>query len=975
MTSTFNDARTITTSATQIIRFGDFELDRVAYQLRHKGSVVPLEPIPLDLLFLLVEKEGELLTRDEIYRRLWSERVFVDSENAINTAIRKVRRALNDDARNPQLVIRVCGKGYRFTGGAQKPTPTLGETSITASTRFVGRASDMAKLRVALADTLSGRGRFALISGEPGIGKSRICAELAGDAEKKGMEVVFGHCIELEAMAFLPFVEILESYVDSTRSPDQLRRLMGEEGPDLGRLLPKLRRILPDLPTQPELEVRQGRRHLFNCFCDFLERRARERPTLLVLEDLHWADDSTLVLIDHLSQRRPSLPAMVIGTYRASKADLNPNLTRTLERLVRARLATEIRLEGLNSAEVALMLQGLTGQRVPCEVVSEFSARTDGNPFFIEELFRHLVEENRLYDSAGKFRVELKVEDIDVPFNVGLVVERRLGRLREATNKILAVAAVIGRSFSCELLEAASGVSAEVLLDSLDEAERVGLVRSMSDGQARAEFCHELTRRVILGQLSSGRRQRLHLEVAAAIERIYADSLKDHYASLAQHYATDSQKAARYHYLAGQHAVQSCAHDQAVSHLTSSLEFLQTLPETDERNQQELASRLALRGSLSATKGNAAPEVESASLRVVQLSVALGDKQKLFWAQCLLAKSYFMRAKMQNAQELAKQLVDLADGSGDPSQLFLAHSLMGQSSFWLGQLALGHRHLEQAIVGYDPQVDRTTTSLLGYHRIIPCYGYAAKALWFMGYPLKALHTNQRAEGLAQSFGDPDSQLAGMTVAAWFHIFRREPASVLERAEGAMAHAHKYGFPYHAAQSSIMRGWSLVQLGHEAEGIAQMETGLDARKATGADCPPAQFLGWLAEAYGKTGRESKGLSLLEEALAKIHRAGDVLFEAELHRLKGELLLLQDPSNWREARHCFQIAIEISARQGAKSLELRAETSLARLLANHRCLRKAHALLTDIYGWFTEGFDTADLKDAKALLDELAKSPSA
>jgi predicted ATPase len=171
----------------------------------------------------------------------------------------------------------------------------------------------------------------------------------------------------------------------------------------------------------------------------------------------------------------------------------------------------------------------------------------------------------------------------------------------------------------------------------------------------------------------------------------------------------------------------------------------------------------------------------------------------------------------------------------------------------------------------------------------------------------------------------------------------------------------------------MRGWSLVQLGHEAEGIAQMEIGLDARKATGADYPPAQFLGWLADGYAKTGQESKGLKVLEEALATIHRAGDVLFEAELHRLKGELLLLQDPSNRKEATHCFQMAIEISARQGAKLLELRAKTSLARLLANHRCLRKARALLTDIYGWFTEGFDTADLKEAKTLLDDWSNSP--
>ena len=343
----------------QIIRFGDFELDRAAYQLRRKGFVVPLEPIPLDLLFVLVEKRGHLLTRDEIYQRIWGKNHFLDSENAINTAIRKVRLALNDNARNPQLVTRVCRKGYRFTRSVEGEDPKA--TSIRSSSKFVGREREMAELGEALADSVSGQGRFALISGEPGIGKSRICSELAADAEKNGMEVVIGHCVEQEVIAFLPFVEILERYIDRTRSTDELRRLMGEEGPELGRLLPKLRHILPDLPTPPGLEVHLARRHLFNCFCDFLARRAREQPTLLILEDLHWADDSTLALVDHLSQHRPTLPLMVIGTYRASRADLNPSLTRTLERLVRGRLATEIRLEGLGSAEVALMLQGLLG--------------------------------------------------------------------------------------------------------------------------------------------------------------------------------------------------------------------------------------------------------------------------------------------------------------------------------------------------------------------------------------------------------------------------------------------------------------------------------------------------------------------------------------------------------------------------------------------------------------------------------------
>jgi DNA-binding winged helix-turn-helix (wHTH) protein/tetratricopeptide (TPR) repeat protein len=954
--------------AAGIIRFADFELERAAYQLRHQGRTVQIERLPLELLFLLAERSGQLVTRDEIYQQIWGRGVFVDPDGAINTAIRKVRRALNDDARRPQFVIRVAGRGYRFADGVQ--SANLRPTSITSLTRFVGRASEMSRLHAALAGMTSGGGRLALISGEPGIGKSRICAELAAEAEKNCVATLIGHCIEQEGVAYLPIVEILESYVDRTQSSDELRRIMGEEGPEMARLLPKLRRILPDLPPPRESGLEQSRRHLFNSFCNFIARRCREKPTLLIVEDLQWADDSTLALMSYLSQRGPSLPLMVVGTYRVSRADLNPGLTRTLECLVRGRLAIQIRLQGLDSSEVALMLRGLSGQMAPHEVTREFSERTDGNPFFIEELFSHLAEENRLYDAAGQLKEGLKIGEIEVPPNVGLVVGRRLGRLREATNEILAMAAVIGRSFSCELLEAATAVPTESLLDCLDEAEQVGLVRSTSDyQQPRTEFCHELTREVILSQLSAERRKRLHLKVAGAIERIYSDRLEEHYASLAQHYSSDTWKAARYLCLAGHQAMQRSAHVEAVRLLTSGLDLVKGLPETNERDRLELASRIVLGVSLSAAKGLPAPEVERSYNRAVQLSGALGHTEDLFWAQCLLAKSYFMRARMQEAQDLAKKLVELAAGSGDPTQLFAAHSLMGQSSFWLGRPALGHWHLEQAIARCDPQVDRATTSIFGYHPIIPCYGYAAKALWFMGYPRRALDNNQRAESVAEGFGDPDSLLAAMTVAAWFHIFRCEPAIVLERAESATAFAHKHGFPYHAAQSAIMKGWALAHLGHESDGVAQIEAGLAARKATGAEYPPAQFLGWLAEAYGKTGQECKGLRVLEGALATIHWAGDLLFEPELHRLKGELLLMQDSSNWEAATRCCQIAIEMSARLGAKSLELRAKTSLARLLAKRRHSKEALKMLSETYGWFTEGFDTFDLKDANSLLNEL------
>lgn len=486
-----------------ICRFGDFELDPAASRLRRKGRVVHLERIPLELLCLLVERRGQLVTREEILERIWGKGVFVDSENGINTAVRKVRRALNDDADAPQFITTVASKGYRFvariSGAGLSPATGL----RPAQGEFVGRGREMALLREGLGEAASAYGRLFLISGAPGVGKTRLAEELAAQAqaETNAMTVLAGHCNEHDgAVPYLPFVEILESCVDRCASSDRLRVLLGEQGPELTRLLPKLRRILPDLAPPLKLSPEQARRHLFNCFCDFAARLAREQPTLLILDDLHWADESSLSLLSHLAQRLSNLPLLVVGTYRDIEAGVTRALAKTLEELLRGRLATPIRLKGLPRDEVARMLKGLSGQAPPAAVVDEIYAETEGNPFFVEELFRYLEEEHRLYDAAGGFRPELKIAELEVPQSVRLVVGRRLARVSDRTRKMLATAAVTGRSFAFQVLEASSG--ADGLLECVEEAEKSGLILSAAEN-LRAEFCHELIRQAVLSDLSA----------------------------------------------------------------------------------------------------------------------------------------------------------------------------------------------------------------------------------------------------------------------------------------------------------------------------------------------------------------------------------------------------------------------------------------------------------------------------------------
>ena len=275
----------------KIFRFGDFELDRSAYQLRRAGTDVHLQRIPFQLLCLLVERRGELVTREEILEHIWGKGVFVDVENSINTAVRKIRQVLNDDANAPRFVITVPSRGYRFDAVTCVASATPSQLRLSRGA-FIGRDREMAKLRAGLANIALGHQGLFMISGEPGIGKSRLTEELMALAEANRIGVLVGRCVDQEESAsYLPFVEILEACVDRTNSPEDLTRLIGKEGTELALLLPKLRRILPDLPKPRELSPRETRRQLFSSFCDFVIRVAREKPTLLILEDLHWADD------------------------------------------------------------------------------------------------------------------------------------------------------------------------------------------------------------------------------------------------------------------------------------------------------------------------------------------------------------------------------------------------------------------------------------------------------------------------------------------------------------------------------------------------------------------------------------------------------------------------------------------------------------------------------------------------------------
>jgi predicted ATPase len=441
---------------------------------------------------------------------------------------------------------------------------------------------------------------------------------------------------------------------------------------------------------------------------------------------------------------------------------------------------------------------------------------------------------------------------------------------------------------------------------------------------------------------------------------------------LAQHCteAGLTAQAVRYWNQAGQQAIQRSAHAEAVAHLTKGLEVLKTLPDTSERTQQELNVQLTLGQALTVTKGYAASEVEHAYARARQLCQQVGETPQLFPVLRGLWNFYLIRGELRTARELAEQLLSLAQRAQDPALLQQAHSALAGALVHLGEFTAAWMHLQQGRALFDPQQRRARTLPLEIDLGVFFLAYMSRPLWLLGYPDQALQRGHEALTLAQELAHPYGLAYALAFAAWGHQFRREGQATQARAEALCALAREQGFAFLLAVGTMHLGWALAAQGQSIAGMVQIREGLAAYRATGAEVDRTYFLAMVAEAYGQGKLDEDGLAVLEEALALMNHHASVIWEAEIHRRKGELLLARTTENQVEAEACFHEALAVSRRQQAKSLELRAATSLARLWQHQGKIPQARDLLALVYIWFTEGFDTADLQDAKTLLDELS-----
>jgi len=833
---------------------------------------------------------------------------------------------------------------------------------------FVGREREFATLHALLAQVETGRGQVVGVVGEPGIGKSRLLYEFRQSLEGKRLAYLTGRCLSYGSTTpYLPVLDLLRhnSGIMDTDSPEDItakvHRALKEVDmapEEWAPVLLPLFGVQEETDTFATLSPETRKARTLAAITQLCLQGSRPQPLILEIEDLHWIDASSDECLTALVERMAGAALLILVTYRPGYRPA----------WVDKSYATQISLQPLTQQDSLQVVQAVlpTAMRI-APLLPQLLAKAEGNPFFLEELARTVVEQGADASSST------------VPNTVQAVLTARMDRLPATAKHLLQAAAVIGKDVALPLLQAVTEVSEEAIyggLRSLQAAEF--LYETYALTAPVYTFKHVLTQDVAYQSLVRQARQRYHTRIAQVLEAQFSEIIETQPELLAHHYteAGCGAQAVPYWQRAGQRAVERSANMEAISHFTTGLELLKTFPETPERIQQELALQLALGPPLRMIKGHATPEVEGVYIRVHELSQQVEDKRQQFSALMNLARLYLNQARVQKAREVAEQCVTLAQRVQNPAFLLEAHRMFGQILFWLGDFVTARRQLEQGIALYDIQQghlrDFGSTTDPG----VVCLSVLACTLWMLGYPDRALTRSREAHTLAQGLLAQElshaySLIFALNYATSLHAWRREVEFAKEQAEAVITLSNKHGFIHSLSVGKIKRGWAVARQGAVAEGIRQLHEGLAAERDTGTELSLPYYFSLLAEAYQLGGQVDVGLHTLAEALAHMDNTGECRLEAELYRLKGECLLAQTGKRCkeREAEECFRQALDIARRQQAKSLELRVAMSLGRLRQQQGRYVEAYQILAEIYGWFTEGFETPDLQEAKALLAAL------
>ena len=1006
----------------------------ILYARRHLALDTLHEPAHRSLmqLYSASGQQASALRQYKLCVKLLEDELGVPPATATTTLYEQIRTGAFETAQQPSLVATTAS------------TPALNQRSAwleddqgaskVDEPLLVAREHELAQLNRFLAQAMAGEGNVVFVTGEAGQGKTTLIEAFIRQSQQQQAELIVasGNCNAFTGIGdpYLPFREILrlltgtlaERWTAGAIGREQVQRLwqiathtiqtLLRIGPDLinifipGAILLAQATSMANDGAAPaawlaELEalvarksketgdVQMQQQDLFDQYSRVIRALAQQRPLILVLDDLQWADAGSVALLFQLGRQLAGQRILILGAYRPVEVALGRHAERhplapVIHEFQRRFGANQIDLQQAVGQQLIEALVDRAPNRLGAAFRAALYRHTQGHPLFTVEMLRDLqARRDLVQDNTGYWVEGSAIDWTQLPARVEGVIAERIGRLPLALQETLQIASVEGENFTAEVVARVRRMEVREVIRQLSRAletqhrlvQGQGSFRAGEQRRSPYRFGHILFQTYLYTRLDAAERAYLHEEVGHALEMVYRDQTDEIAEQMARHFeaAGLAAKAVGYLHQAGTRAAALLAYTEAIAYYRRALDRLASLPETHDRNVQELALCIALGKLVMTTKGYGAPEVGIIYERARALHQKIDDSSQAWQIFFGLCAYYRYHGEIQRARALAEECLRLVEAQDEAAPHVIAHTVLGHILFYVGEIGLSQAHLNRSFALLDPQ--QHAMLAVGGSVPNPQVGLRillARTLWLAGYPDQALNISYESLAIARAENHPYSEAAILHTVTMIHQFRREAAQVQQQATAAAGLLTAHGFTWLLTSLTILEGWALIELAQPVAGIARSSQGLAGYRASGSTNKLSNYLAILSEGYLALGQTQTGLTLLAEALDWIKRTDERWWEAEVYRLQGELLHRQgEPLTTVEA--CFEYASAIAHRQQAKSLELRATMSLCKLWQAQGKHAAAQQRLAQIYNWFSEGFATPDLIEAKQLLDSLATAP--